>query len=54
MTGKEPKGHGFALDPPSRADCRFRLEVTGKVSIVNDYIYLRASSVQMLGGAKAE
>jgi hypothetical protein len=54
VTGKDPKGPGFALDARSRADCRFRLEVTGKVSVVNDFIYLRASSVQMLGRANAE
>jgi len=46
VTGKAPKGKGFALDPRSRSDCRYRLEATGKVSTANGFIYLRASSLQ--------
>jgi hypothetical protein len=54
VTGKAPKGKGFSLDPRSRSDCRFRLEATGKVSTANGFIYLRASSLQLLGRAKQE
>jgi hypothetical protein len=52
VTGKAPKGKGFSLDPRSRSDCRYRLEATGKVATVNGFIYLRASSLQLLGRAK--
>jgi hypothetical protein len=52
VTGKAPKGKGFSLDPRSRSDCRYRLEATGKVSTANGFIYLRASSLQLLGRAK--
>jgi hypothetical protein len=54
VTGKAPKGKGFSLDPRSRSDCRYRLEATGKVAIANGFIYLRASSLQLLGRAKEE
>jgi hypothetical protein len=54
VTGKAPKGKGFSLDPQSRSDCRYRLEATGKVSAANGFIYLRASSLQLLGRAKQE
>ena len=42
VTGKGPRGKGWSLDPRSRADCRFRIEATGKVATANGYIYLRA------------
>jgi hypothetical protein len=54
VTGKAPKGKGFSLDPRSRSDCRFRIEATGKVSTSNGFIYLRASSLQLLGREKEE
>ncbi len=54
VTGKAPKGKGFSLDPRSRSDCRYRLEATGKVATANGLIYLRASSLQLLGRAKEE
>ncbi len=54
VTGKAPKGKGFSLDPRSRSDCRYRLEATGKVATANGFIYLRASSLQLLGRAKEE
>jgi hypothetical protein len=54
VTGKAPRGKGFSLDPRSRSDCRYRLEATGKVATVNGFIYLRASSLQLLGRAKEE
>ena len=54
VTGKQPRGKGWSLDPSSRGDCRFRIEATGKVATANGYIYLRATSLQLLGRAKQE
>ena len=54
VTGKAPRGKGFSLDPRSRSDCRYRLEATGKVATADGFIYLRASSLQLLGRAKEE
>ena len=51
IIGRDPKGKGFSLDARSKADCRFRLEVQGSVQIANDYIYLRARKIQLLGRA---
>jgi hypothetical protein len=52
VTGKAPKGNCFSLDPWSRADCIYKLRVTGTVETKNDYVYLRATAVQLLGRAK--
>jgi hypothetical protein len=52
VTGKAPKGKDFSLDPTSRADCIYRLSVTGVVETENDYVYLRATAVQLLGRAR--
>jgi hypothetical protein len=49
VTGKDPKGKGFSLDARSKSDCRFRLEVQGEIRTENDYIYLRAKKIQLLG-----
>jgi len=54
VTGKAPKGAGFSLDPRSRSDCRYRLEAIGKVATANGFIYLRASSLRLLGRTKGE
>ena len=54
ITGRDPKGKGFSLDARSKADCRFRLEVQGEVRIANDYIYLRAKKIQLLGRASRD
>jgi hypothetical protein len=48
VTGRLPKGDGFSLDPRSRSDCRWRLEVTGKVETAARYVYLRAKSVTLV------
>jgi hypothetical protein len=48
VTGRAPKGKGFSLDPRSRSDCDWRLEVTGKVETAARYVYLRAKSVALL------
>jgi hypothetical protein len=52
VTGKAPKGKGFSLDPTSRSDCIYKLSVTGIVETRNEYIYLRATAVELLGRAK--
>jgi hypothetical protein len=45
VTGKTPRGRGFALDPQSRSDCSWRLEVKGTVETVGGYVYFHAKSV---------
>jgi hypothetical protein len=52
VTGKAPRGAGWSLDPSSRADCRFRLEVRGTIETRQGYVYLRAQSVALLGRAR--
>lgn len=52
VTGKRPKGSGFSLDPSSRSDCRFRLEVSGKVESEGSLIYLKAKEIRLLGPAR--
>jgi hypothetical protein len=54
VTGKAPKGKNFSLDPRSRSDCIYRLSVTGVVEAENDYVYLRATAVELLGRVKNE
>jgi hypothetical protein len=48
VTGRSPKGDGFSLDLRARSDCRWRLEVKGKVETRARYIYLRAKSVALV------
>jgi hypothetical protein len=49
VTGREPKGNGFRLDPQAKSDCRFRLEVEGRVERRGELVYLRARRVDLLG-----
>ncbi|GAG28105.1 unnamed protein product, partial [marine sediment metagenome] len=49
VTGKAPKGSGFSLEPSSRSDCRWRLEVSGKVEREAGLIYLKAKKIRLLG-----
>jgi hypothetical protein len=49
VTGRLPRGSGFSLDPSSRSDCRWRLEVSGKVESEGGLIYLKAKEVRLLG-----
>jgi len=51
VTGKRPSGKGWSLDPGSRGDARWRVEVTGKVEVVGDVAYIRASRVALAGRA---
>jgi hypothetical protein len=48
VTGRRPAGSGFGLDPAYRADTSRWLEVTGKVAIVDDVRYLKASKVTLI------
>ncbi len=54
VTGRPPKGDGFSLDPRARSDCRWRLEVTGKVETAARYVYLRAKSIALVRREKDE
>jgi hypothetical protein len=54
VIGKPPRGSGWSLDPASRSDCAWRLEVKGRVERQGDYIYLRAQSVTLTGRGKDE
>jgi hypothetical protein len=54
VTGRAPKGDGFSLDPRSRSDCDWKLEVTGKVETASRYLYLRAKRVALLHREKDE
>ncbi len=53
VTGKEPKGSGWSLDPRTKGDCGFRLEVTGRVETAGAYVYLRAKGLVLLGRARS-
>jgi hypothetical protein len=48
VTGRAPRGEGFSLDPASRSECDWRLEVTGRIETAARYVYLRAKSVALL------
>ena len=49
VTGKRAKASGFSLDPSSPSDCRYRLEVSGKVESEAGLIYLKAKEIRLLG-----
>lgn len=48
VTGRAPAGKGFRLDPAYRGDTTRWLEVSGKVLIVDNVRYLKASKVSMI------
>ncbi|HEX6737193.1 MAG TPA: hypothetical protein VF310_02865 [Vicinamibacteria bacterium] len=48
VTGKEPKGKGWALDPDYRADTARWLEVEGRPEVVNGIVYLEASALRLV------
>ena len=52
VTGRAPKGRGFALDPRLRSECSWRLEVQGTVETAAGYVYLHAKSVVLKGREK--
>jgi len=49
VTGKAPKGKGFALDLSRRSDAAYRLEVEGQTEVRDGLVYLRAREVRLLG-----
>ena len=49
VTGKAPKGKGFALDLERRSDAAYRLEVEGRTEVRDGLVYLRAREVRLLG-----
>jgi hypothetical protein len=53
VTGREPRGGGWRLDPALRRDTGKWLEVVGRVEVWKDVVYLRARSVA-LGRRPAE
>ena len=54
VTGRSPRGDGFSLDPSSRSDCDWQVEVKGKVDTAAGYIYLRAKTVALVGREEEE
>ena len=51
VTGRPPRGKGFALDLLSRADAVQLLEVEGRVEEVNGLVYMKASAIRLIGRA---
>jgi len=51
VTGKAPKGKGFALDLARQTDSAYRLEVEGQTEVRGGLVYLRAREVRLLGHA---
>ena len=49
VTGKAPRGKGFSLNPGSRADCAFWLEVEGRPSRLGEVVVLKAGRILFLG-----
>lgn len=54
VTGRAAKGKGFSLDPRSRSDCDWRLEIRGRVETAARYVYLHAKSVALVRREKDE
>jgi hypothetical protein len=52
VTGKAAKGGGWSLDPRSKTDCGFRLEVRARVETAGGFVYLRAKDVTLMGRAR--
>ncbi len=51
VTGKAPRGKGFALDLARQSDSAYRLEVEGQTEVRGGLVYLRAREVRLLGHA---
>ena len=52
VTGKEPKGKGFSLDPRYQGDTVRWLEVEGKPEVVGGVLYLHASQLRLAKAPK--
>jgi hypothetical protein len=49
VTGKPPRGKGWALDPSYKGDTARWVEVAGKPEVQSGIVYLRASKVALAG-----
>jgi hypothetical protein len=54
VTGKAPKGKGWALDPEYKGDTVRWLVVEGKIEVVNGVAYMRASKVALTRDPRTE
>jgi hypothetical protein len=54
VTGKAPRGKGWALDPDYKGDTTRWLAVEGKVEVVNGVAYLRASKLILTRDPRSE
>jgi hypothetical protein len=52
VTGKSPRGKGWALDPGYKGDTSKWLEVVGRAEVVEGIVYLRASQVVLASAPK--
>ncbi|HVQ29425.1 MAG TPA: hypothetical protein VMV21_07605 [Vicinamibacteria bacterium] len=52
VTGKAPRGKGFALDPGYKGDTVRWLEVAGKAEVTDGIVYLRASKITLAAKPK--
>jgi hypothetical protein len=48
VSGRAPRGQGWALDPASRGDTGGRLEVTARVETRQDAVVLVADKIRLL------
>ena len=48
VTGRRPEGRGFRFDPAYRGDVNRWLEVTGRVTVAGEVMYLSAGKVAMI------
>ena len=54
ITGKDPRGKGWALDPAYQGDTQRFVAVEGKPEVVNGIVYLRASKVSLAAAPSRE
>lgn len=54
ITGKDPRGKGWALDPGYQGDTQRFVAVEGKPEVVNGVVYLRASKVTLAAAPDRE
>jgi hypothetical protein len=47
VTGKDPRGKGWALDPDYKGDAKRFVAVEGKPEVMNGIVYVRASKVSL-------
>jgi hypothetical protein len=54
VTGKAPRGRGWALDPSYKGDAVRWLEVVGQAQVANGVVYLQASKVALSSARDVE